>query len=214
MKHGYTGQVLDFLFPKTLPKGPFLAKYQPVRLDTPQLRLQGLDAVHRVIAVAPYRNLHREIRALKYRQGTHLLGDLAELLVRASALLPMSDQVFLCPVPLHWSRRLLRGYNQSQLLAQELALRLSVPMFTELRRVRATLPQTRRSHDERRHAVQHAFHSLPCMNKHIILVDDVCTTGATLNACACALHDAGAKRIDGLVLAQSFDPSTSSGQAG
>lgn len=111
------------------------------------------------------------------------------------------------PVPLHFWRRHRRGYNQSELLARELGRRLNIPVRNVLRRARHTSPQVGLSARERADNVRDAF--LPRENRSgepvantVLLIDDVCTTGATLHECARALKQAGAARVFALTLAR------------
>lgn len=115
---------------------------------------------------------------------------------------------YLVPVPLHYSRRIKRRYNQSVLLARALS-RISAPTLDpdSLRRARPTETQGGKSASGRRRNVQGAFairdgHHSQIEGAHIILIDDVMTTGATLESCARTLKRAGAKRVDALVLAR------------
>ncbi|HWB98813.1 MAG TPA: ComF family protein [Bryobacteraceae bacterium] len=109
------------------------------------------------------------------------------------------------PVPLHWRRRWRRGFNQSELLAREIARRWSVPVENLARRSRATLTQAGLSNAARRENVSRAF-AVPrprgVEGRRILLVDDVMTTGATASACALALKRAGARSVNLLTLAR------------
>jgi len=113
---------------------------------------------------------------------------------------------FLVPVPLHQKRVRERGYNQSSLLAKELGKLTSLPVVDDcLIRQRHAPPQARTSTvDERRSNVANAFtcrdHRL--RDKQVLLIDDVSTSGATLDACAVALKAAGATAVWGLALAR------------
>jgi ComF family protein len=118
---------------------------------------------------------------------------------------PVHGEV-LVPVPLHSRRLRERGYNQSNLLAQELGKLIDIPVIDgSLRRIKDSLPQARTTTiDERRENVEEAF---ACQDKelkakNIILVDDVCTSGATLEACAVALKAGGAISVWGFTLAR------------
>ena len=108
------------------------------------------------------------------------------------------------PVPLHWTRRLARGYNQSLLLAKKLRNK-NTPIITDLVRIRHTMPQTAAASPAARAAnVAGAFAVRPdhrFAGRNICLVDDIKTTGATLNECAKVLKHAGAAKIFALVLA-------------
>lgn len=109
------------------------------------------------------------------------------------------------PVPLHSSRRRRRGYNQSELLARPLGLAMGIPVdATSLRRTRPTVPQVGLGPDERRDNVRGAFQVDPTAvdGRHILLVDDVLTTGATMSAAAEALLAAGALSVAAYCLAR------------
>jgi len=112
----------------------------------------------------------------------------------------------LVSVPLHSRRLRERGYNQSGLLAGELGRRIGLPMIEDcLIRVRQSQPQVRAVDvEERRRNVTDAFvcRDERASGKHIILIDDVCTSGATLESCAAALKDRGATSVWGLTLAR------------
>jgi ComF family protein len=112
----------------------------------------------------------------------------------------------LVPVPLHHKRLRERGYNQSRLLAQELVKLTNLPMVDDcLTRHRHSPPQARTATvDERRSNVASAFSCRDgrLQGKKVLLIDDVSTSGATLDACARALKEAGAISVWGLVLAR------------
>jgi ComF family protein len=112
---------------------------------------------------------------------------------------------WLIPVPLHPARERDRGYNQSELLARHVARRVAVALSsTGLRRTRATAVQMTLSAAERRQNVAGAFDcSEPRVKgKRVVIIDDVGTTGATLDACAQAVLQAGATSVMGLTLAR------------
>ncbi len=115
------------------------------------------------------------------------------------------DHDVIIPVPLHVERLRWRGFNQALLLAQPLARQSRVPVNPFiLRRVRATAPQVGLSEAERRRNLVGAFSvqdRAAIRGRQILLVDDVYTTGATVDACAKALRRAGAQQVDVLVLA-------------
>ncbi|MBI3913825.1 MAG: ComF family protein [Chloroflexi bacterium] len=110
----------------------------------------------------------------------------------------------LMPVPLHPAREKARGYNQSLLLARELQARRAVALWDrDLMRVRATQPQVELDAAERRDNVRDAFAaSARVRGRQILLIDDVCTTGATMDACSVALKQQGAQSVWGLALAR------------
>ncbi|MBK8048422.1 MAG: ComF family protein [Anaerolineales bacterium] len=164
------------------------------------LRLARAAGLH----TAPLREF---IHQFKYEQRTDLAAPLACYLVAAlqqpewRAILPQIDVIV--PVPLHSARRHERGYNQAELLATALSERVGIPCRAELlHRTRATRSQIGLSIDERKANVEDAFVASPqCNGLHILLVDDVYTTGSTLTACARAARAAGAPLICGLTLA-------------
>jgi len=125
-----------------------------------------------------------------------------ELLEEADALVP---------VPLHWRRGWSRRYNQSGALAQVIARQSGVKLLTEaLRRVRPTQQQIGLSRPQRASNVQGAFkvaaqRASEIQGRRVILVDDVLTSGATVDACARALLRARAKSVDVLVFARVVD---------
>jgi len=120
----------------------------------------------------------------------------------------LPEATYLVPVPLHFSRRVKRRYNQSVLLARALS-RISPPKLAHdlLKRDRATPTQGGKTASGRRRNVQGAFtvfegSKARIKDAHIVLIDDVMTTGATLESCARTLRRAGARRIDALTLAR------------
>jgi ComF family protein len=115
----------------------------------------------------------------------------------------------LVPVPLYPARRRERGFNQSALLAEELARRIGIPSLELLERLRATAPQVDLTAAERRGNVRGAFRvrdavAAFCHGRSFLLVDDVLTTGATLEAAAAALMEGGAGRVWALTLARAL----------
>jgi ComF family protein len=114
------------------------------------------------------------------------------------------------PVPLHWRRRLKRGYNQSAALARALAVRLGVPFRANwLRRIRHTPSQVGQSLSQRKENVRGAFRgNASVAAKTILLVDDVMTTGSTASEAARALKNAGAVFVAVATLARAGSPFT------
>jgi len=159
-------------------------------------------AVDRARAVGAYDGALRAIiHAIKYDARRSLARPLGELMrTRGAAVL--SNAVCAVPVPLHPSRRRARGFNQ----AADLARQLGVPVVAALRRVEATRPQTGLPAAERHRNVRRAFavtragRLLP--GAVVVLVDDVATTGATLEACARVLKDSGVAEVRALTAAR------------
>jgi ComF family protein len=109
------------------------------------------------------------------------------------------------PVPLHSHRLRDRGYNQAELLAQQIGSAMGIRVVADvLLRVRSTMPQVGLRANERRTNVKGAFRCTDTSLKghDVLLVDDVCTTGATLEACSVALRESGVGNVWGLVLAR------------
>lgn len=156
---------------------------------------------------APYvfQGVARElVHALKYRQQRALASPAAALLARHLDEHPIQFDVIV-PVPLHPQRERARGYNQSALLARGLARKLGVPVAEKaLARWRNTRSQAERpSAEERRVNVAGAFAFRgPPLAGRALLVDDVSTTGATLDSCARVLRENGATSVWALTFAR------------
>jgi len=130
---------------------------------------------------------------------------LAELLAAYLKSNPLPGEALIC-VPLHPRRLRERGYNQSSLLAKELGRRIDLPVIEDcLIRVKQVQPQVRAVDvEERRRNVADAFvcRDEKVNGRQIILIDDVCTSGATLESCAAALKNKRATSVWGLTLAR------------
>lgn len=149
--------------------------------------------------------VRQAIHQLKYSDVKALAPPLAQLVGEYLVKNPLPAEL-LVPVPLHPRRLRRRGYNQSSLLARELARIVSIPLVEgELIRLRDAPPQARaRSADERQSSVDRAFtcRGREFEGRRILLIDDVCTSGATLEACARAVKAAGAVSVWGLTVAR------------
>lgn len=151
--------------------------------------------------------LQRLVRRFKFGGRQDLSRPLGRLLAdrwRDEPGLGPVDLVL--PVPLHWFRERKRGYNQALVLARDFGRKTGLPVRGDvLARERATRPQTDLGRDERRENVEGAFRVRrpeAVKGKTVLLVDDVCTTGATIEACARALKEAGARRVGALTAAR------------
>lgn len=191
---------------------PFTDVYAPSRGDlTCGACLKDSPQFGRARAVFVYTPESRVlVTRLKFADRTDLAPTLARWMVRAgSDVLAEADLII--PVPLHRWRLLSRTYNQSTLLARHISKQSGVAAeFHAVRRVKATPRQGGLSARARRRNVTRAFEvRLPrrIAGQNILLVDDVLTTGATLNACARVLMSAGAKRVDALVAGRVPAPS-------
>lgn len=143
------------------------------------------------------------VTRLKHADRTDFTPTLARWMVRAGAPL-LEDADLIIPVPLHRWRLFLRTYNQSALLARWVSRVSHVPaVYNALRRRKMTPSQGGLSATARRRNVARAFDvtdQQAVSDKRIVLIDDVLTTGATLDSCARALREAGASRVDALVV--------------
>jgi len=143
--------------------------------------------------------LHR----YKYNRDISLAPLLGALLAQRTPLAAAAYDVIV-PVPLHISRLRWRGFNQAQLLAHYFAGNAAIDPYS-LTRVRPTRPQVDLNESERRRNVAGAFRVTrpECVDgQRILLIDDVYTTGATVDECSHALRRAGARSVDVLVLAR------------
>ncbi|MGD0577683.1 MAG: ComF family protein [Bryobacteraceae bacterium] len=143
------------------------------------------------------------IHLFKYSRMRPLAAVLGRWLAVAYPRLERFDA--LVPMPLHWWKRLQRGFNQSELLTRELSRRVGVPVLRVARRRRATAAQAGLTHAQRRVNVRGAFdvpRPASVRGLSLLLIDDVLTTGSTVNACAGALKRAGAARVSVLTVSR------------
>jgi competence protein ComFC len=150
--------------------------------------------------------LREAIHRLKYQNDVGLAEALANHLIEVFLVTGWKID-FITAVPLGLKRRNQRGYNQSSLLALPLALAANVPFKPRaIARARETTSQVGLSAPLRKENVRGAFVARPSLvsNKAVLIIDDVTTTGATLNSCAQALLDGGAKQVYCLTLAKSM----------
>ena len=148
--------------------------------------------------------VRQAIHQFKYRHIKAMAGTLGQLLAEHLRSYPLTGDV-LMPVPLHPKRLRERGYNQAALLAKEINRITGVPVIDGLLvRQRDTVTQARAANAlERRANVRDAFGCRQELDgRNMLLIDDVCTTGATLDACALALKAAGATSVWGLTAAR------------
>jgi len=146
--------------------------------------------------------LREAVHHLKYRGMRAIAEPLGALMAHYWREHPLPAEVIV-PVPLHPSRQRERGYNQAALLARHLGAEIGLPVHEGcLIRERATAPQVELTAEERRKNVQDAFRCLDgsLAGKRVLLVDDVCTTGSTLEACAVALRQGGVRSVWALTL--------------
>ena len=215
-----SGHLLDFLFvprcaacrkegaylcPTCLAQAtPLPEPYFPDNAGGPNACLVSSIYLNGVLACFAMEGAVREaVHQLKY-EGVRAIAPMmgASLVERAVRSRRSFDAVV--PVPLHKKRLRQRGYNQSALLAKHVADGLRLPLLPALERTVYGPPQARsRAMGERRSAVQGAFAATQRLEgRRILLVDDVCTTGATMDACAQPLMLAGATTVWGLAFAR------------
>ena len=166
--------------------------------------------VHYQCAVAPYRSfgvVRDFIHAFKYHHQLHLRRPLAAWLAEALEDPRIAARPFdaLVPVPLHHVRFREREFNQAAELASILSRQTRVPMRHALKRIRYTTTQTKLDRSERMENLRGAFHvrqTAHVKNRHIVLVDDVFTTGSTVEECSRVLIAAGAASVRVITVAR------------
>lgn len=154
--------------------------------------------------------LNRAIHTFKYDFVKDLANPLSRVLERALNTINFSSpnslrDAVIVPVPLHKKRFNWRGFNQSELLAKNLCVAEGLEIGNPLERITFNCPQMELKKEERKKNIDGAFMvtaQMACVPEKILLIDDVATTAETLNACAKALKNAGAKQVVGLVLAR------------
>jgi ComF family protein len=192
-------RVLDDCEPAPDPVELMLTVQRHIEAD--EVAMTSLMAIWAHSPTSPVSSM---IHAIKYRGHRRLARALGR---RLGAFLVLHDERWrsadaIVPVPVHRTRRRERGYNQAELIADGLASVLERPVWNVLERRRHTTSQTTLSEKQRLENVTGVFRVRTQAPSHnlegstLILVDDVLTTGATVNNCAWALLDAGARRVD------------------
>lgn len=147
------------------------------------------------------------VRRLKYGDQRRLAAPLGALLLETARGMCSRPWDVVVPVPTPLRRYLQRGFNPAWLLAEQVGLGLGLPVFGALRRSAAGRAQAGLGLEERRRNPRGLFEVAPracprLEGRRVLLLDDVCTTGATLVTCAEAIHASGATAVEGLVLAR------------
>ncbi len=151
--------------------------------------------------------LRKALQAFKYQAGLWLYHDLVSLIYACTTAQLNVDRIDMVTcVPLHARRRRKRGYNQSYLLAKGLSSKIDKPLKKNLlKRIRSTKSQTDLTARERITNLEAAFKAKKgaCVkDQHILLVDDIMTTGVTVNECARTLKEAGASEVSVVTVAR------------
>jgi ComF family protein len=160
----------------------------------------SLDGLYVMSVYSKESLLQTAIQFMKYKNGQSLCTRFGEWLSGSDLKF---SKFMISPVPLHTSREKTRGYNQSFLIAHSLSRYTNAPLQKLLTRARSTPPQAQLSRKNRLTNLANAFEvtTMPSSSP-ILLIDDVCSTGATLNECARVLKENGASNVWGLVLAR------------
>ena len=203
---------LSFIAPPYCPRLGIPFVYDPGPELLSMEAIANPPAYARARAAVRYDDVARTLmHALKYQDRTDLAPAMGRWMARAGREL-LDEADVLVPVPLHWRRGWSRRYNQSGALARVIERQTGVKLASEaLRRVRPTEQQIGLSRPERASNVQGAFKVAPdrssrdSTGRRVVLVDDVLTSGATVDACARALLRAKAAPVDVLVFARVVD---------
>jgi len=202
---------LSFIAPPYCPRLGIPFVYDPGPGILSMQAIADPPAFQRARAAVRYDDVAKAlVHALKYQDRTDLAPVMGRWMARAGGEL-LADADVLVPVPLHWRRAWGRRFNQSGALAAVIARHSGVGVAGDLlRRVRPTLQQIGLSRTERAANVQGAFQVPPdktaaVQGRRVILIDDVLTSGATLDACARALLRAKAAQVDVLAFARVVD---------
>jgi ComF family protein len=202
---------LSFIAPPYCPRLGIPFVYDPGPGILSMQAIADPPAYHRARAAVRYDDVARKLaHAFKYGDRLDLAPTLGRWMARAGHELT-GEADALVPVPLHWRRLWARRFNQSGALAGEISAAAQVPVAHHLlTRAKATAQQVGLSRKQRAENVQGAFRVPPAARaevkgRRLVLIDDVLTSGATLDACARALLRAGAAQVDALVFARVVD---------
>jgi ComF family protein len=159
-------------------------------------------------AAAKYDGVLRIIlHKFKYQHMDYLDRALGRLLIGAYQKYPeLSEADLVASVPLHWSKKLARGYNQSELLAKQVSEHIGKPLISNfLKRKNLTRPQFGLKKKERKQNLKGSFFFTSpgiLAGRSVLIIDDICTTASTIDNCGRALKDAGAKKVFALTVAR------------
>ena len=202
---------LSFIAPPYCPRLGIPFVYDPGPDMLSMEAISNPPAYARARAAVRYDDVARTlVHALKYHDRTDLAPAMGRWMARAGHEL-LDDADVLVPVPLHWRRAWRRRYNQSGALARVIEQQIGARLVPEaLKRIRPTEQQIGLSRQQRASNVQGAFKVAPdrqalIAGRRVVLIDDVLTSGATVDACARALLRAKAASVDVLVFARVVD---------
>jgi len=171
----------------------------------------NLYSLERIITIFDYQQplLKKAVKSFKYSPyDINVLKKLSPLFIKCLKQSPLAlkylnkNKFVLVPIPLSRQKLAKRGFNQANLIAQELSASFNWPLKKSLKKVKDTLSQTNLGREQRKLNVQNVFKVQGEIAPNIILIDDILTTGATLEQAAKTLYQAGAKKIWAIVLAQ------------
>jgi len=183
----------------------------PIREDGCSACPSTLPRFRTVVRLGPYTHpLRSAIQHLKYHRREDLLERIGQLLTEAIAARIGTESLdVVMGVPMHWRRRLVRGYDHARIIARQIAKRLDLPLGDELIRIRHTPPQVRLPRSKRIQVIRGAFgvrSKATIQGARVLLVDDVTTTGATANEAAKTLLRAGASKVILAVICKAEPP--------
>jgi len=173
----------------------------------PRCRGKGLYPYEKVLRLAPFREPLRElVHRMKYRRRWTIAEELADRLIGqgpVKGILTQSE--VLVAVPLHWRRQIARGYNQAAVVAGRLGSVCNIEVCRPVRRVRYTETQTHlHAREKREQNLKGAFRVVRprlVKDRHVVVIDDVMTTGATLQSIGRELKKSGASSVCAIVIA-------------
>jgi len=206
--------ILDLLFPinclECNQEGKFICSscFEKIPVNEKDVRFNKDSDLDKLIIASNYSYplIKEVIHRYKYDFVKELANPLGQLMVKKLNQENIKDSI-LIPIPLHLKRLRWRGFNQADLLAQQINKELNIPINNDLLiRTKHTLPQAKiENAQERQQNIKQAFglkNMISLENKIIILIDDISTTGATLKECAKILKPLKPKKIYGLVIAK------------
>ena len=168
---------------------------------------KNLDKVDSLYSIFEYKQVRKGIQHFKFdgcKNNGILLGDIMSIVAGRENAGIFTNKDIIIPVPIHSKKYKQRGFNQAKILAERVSVRRNIPIVNNsLVRVLNTVPQSEFDKKRRKENVKNAFvveNKKLIEGKRILLIDDIDTTGATINECARVLLQAGAKKVSGFTL--------------